>query len=165
MTRHLKRKKDPSCQSFLTSYQQKRRFARKSSNLIFYEELLFSESCAIIIMNILREVYPRASQPRTQSWRYGYEQKKKAKHLAAQKSAAADRGRSARAAGAHHCAGCTRLLQGQRHGDQGQGVFHRHDHRATPVRRAERVGFRLLRRLPVHDKEKAQRAEQAHYQK
>lgn len=37
-------------------------------------------------MNILREVYPRASQPRTQSWRYGYEQKKKAKHLAAQKS-------------------------------------------------------------------------------
>lgn len=63
-------------------------------------------------MNILREVYPRASQPRTQSWRYGYEQKKKAKHLAAQKSAAADRGRSARAAGAHHCAGCTRLLKG-----------------------------------------------------
>ena len=31
MTRHLKRKKDPSCQSFLTSYQHKRRFARTVS--------------------------------------------------------------------------------------------------------------------------------------
>lgn len=36
MTRHLKRKKDPSCQSFLTSYQQKRRFARKIVKSYFF---------------------------------------------------------------------------------------------------------------------------------